>query len=118
MSLLIHLSPTEEARLSDAAIQGGLAPEELAEKLLREHLASEPVPTADMVRAKLHQWQTETATETFPATSSHELFARWAEEDAKKTDEEIAAGDRLWQDYQHGIDDEREKSGMRTLFNA
>ena len=118
MSILVNLTPTEEARLATEATLSGLEASELAAKLLREHLMSEPVPSADMVRAKLRQWQVETETETFPTTSAHDLFAQWAQEDADKTDEEIAANDRLWEDYQEGIDDERRKAGMRTLFSA
>ena len=118
MSILVTLTPTEEARLSTVAIQNGLAAAELAAKLLREHLSSESMTPTERLQAKLREWQKETETETFPPTSAHELFTRWAEEDANKTDEEIAANDRLWEDYQQGIDDERRKAGMRTLFSA
>jgi hypothetical protein len=115
MSLLINLTPIEEARLVNAALQDGIAPEELAEKLLREHLTPEPVTTADAIRAKLRQWQKETATETFPATSVRELFAHWADEDAQMTDEEREAEDRLWEDVEKDINTTRAELGMRQL---
>lgn len=118
MSITINLTPTEEARLSTEAMQNGLATEELVQKLLREHLTAKPKPQVETVQARLRQWQEETRTETLPATSVRELFARWAEEDAQKTNEEIAADEHLWQDYRKGIDDERRGAGMRTLFDV
>jgi len=115
MSILVNLTPTEEARLSSVAMQSGIAPAELAAQLLREHLTSNPVSTADMVRAKLHRWQKETATETSPAISAHELFTRWAEEDSHMSPEEKAAEDRLWQDFEKDINETRASLGMRQL---
>ena len=38
MSLMINLTPAEEAQLSAAAMQTGIAPEAFVEKLVREHL--------------------------------------------------------------------------------
>ena len=115
MSILVNLTPTEEARLSSVAMQSGIAPAELAAKLLREHLTSTPTSTADLVRAKLHLWQKETATKTSPATSAHELFTRWAEEDSHMSEEEKAAEDRLWQDFEKSVNETRSSLGMRQL---
>lgn len=118
MSIVINLTPLEEARLSDEATQTGMEASELVTKLLREHLTSWPVKPGDTVRARLREWQLETETDTVHSSSAHELFARWADEDAQKTDEEIATGERIWEDYQRDVDDERRKAGMRTLFGA
>jgi hypothetical protein len=71
-----------------------------------------------MAQAKLRQWQQETNTVTSPAIPAGELFAQWAEEDANMTDEEKEAEDRLWQDFHKGIDNERRKAGMRTIFDV
>jgi hypothetical protein len=121
MSLLIDLTPTEEARLSDAAIQSGLAPEELVRKLISEHLPT-PNPIEEM-RRRIREWQAQDNTPILPLaptppglTPTAALFQKWAEEDAQKTDNEIADDERLWEDYKRGIDEERTKAGMRTLF--
>ena len=118
MTITVNLTPIEEARLSTEAIQSGLEPEELVQKLLREHLVSSPTTSIEAARLKLRQWQKETDTDTFPVVSAHELFARWAEEDVDMTEEEIAADNRLWEEFQRGIDDERTKAGMRTVFSG
>ena len=118
VSIIVNLTPAEEARLLAEAQQSGLAAQDLEARVLRKHLMYEAMTPVGRVQASLRQWQIETQTEMFPDTSAHELFARWAEEDAYKTDEEIAANDRLWQDFQQGIDDERGNAGMRTLFGA
>jgi PHD/YefM family antitoxin component YafN of YafNO toxin-antitoxin module len=70
---------------------------------------------ATAVQAKLHQWQKETETETFPAVSAHQLFSRWAEEDAQMTDEEKEAEDYLWQDFEKGVNETRAVLGMRQI---
>jgi len=124
MSILVNLTPIEEESLSNEAMQSGLATSELAAKLLREHLASQSAlnPIEEM-RLRIRKWQKQDNTPS-PAqiadrsgmTPTAALFQQWAEEDADKTDEEIAANDRLWADYQQGIDEERQKAGMRTLF--
>jgi len=115
MNLVINLTPIEEARLSSEAKQSGLEASELAENLVRQHLESGPVPTTDMILAKLHQWQEETGTVTSPSISAHDLFAQWDEEDAQMTDEEREAEDRLWQDVQNGMNETRASLGMRQL---
>jgi hypothetical protein len=60
MSLLINLTPAEEAQLSTAAMQTGLAPEAFAEKLVRDHLPTS-VPAVDLDK-KLRQWQEQDGT--------------------------------------------------------
>lgn len=44
MTLTIDLSPTEQARLTAAARQSGLAPDALAKRLVTEHLPPELSP--------------------------------------------------------------------------
>src|SRR5215213_3676972 len=98
MSLVINLTPTEEARLAAAAQQRGLAPAELARQLVTEHLpGSDPL---EAVRVKLREWQEQDGTPLLPDTPTAELFAQWDEEDAQMTEEEREAEDRLWQDFQ------------------
>ena len=115
MSITVNLTPAEEARLSTEARRDGLAMADLAAKLLRKHLSYAPESSPDRVRAKLRQWQKETATETLPALSAHELFSKWAEEDTHMTEEEQEAEDRLWQDFENGVNETRATLGMRQL---
>jgi hypothetical protein len=121
MSILVNLTPIEEARLTSAATQSGLSPEELARRLVSDHLpAANPV---DEMRRRIREWQRQDRTPAPPIstvrpglTPTAALFQKWAEEDAQKTDEEVAVDDRLWQEYQHDVNAEREMAGMRTLF--
>jgi hypothetical protein len=67
MTLTINLSPTEEAQLT-AARQAGMAPVELARKLVTEHL---PAATPDI-----------------PEDPTLALFTQWDADDAQMTPEE------------------------------
>lgn len=118
MTITINLTAIEEAHLSEEAHQHGLATPELVTKLVRDHIISKHIKTINRVRETLHKWQIETETDLNPETSLHELFKRWDEEDALKSDEDIAEEKRLWHDFQISIDEERKQAGMRTLFNA
>jgi hypothetical protein len=121
MSILIHLTPGEEASLLDAANVTGLTPDELVRKLITEHL-----PVADPVREmrrRIRAWQVEDHTPAPPPiavrsglTPTASLFQSWADEDANKSDDEVAADDRLWMSFQLGVDEERKNAGMRTVF--
>ncbi len=94
MSITINLTAGEEAQLSAAATQNGLAPEALAEKLVREHL-----PTADPayeLTKKLRERQAQDRVNLMPSRSAAELFAQWDEEAAQMTDEEREAEDRIY----------------------
>jgi hypothetical protein len=121
MTISVNFTPSEEARLSSAAMQSGIALEELVRKIVNEHLpAANPL---DEMRRRISEWQKQDNTPTPPQpvsrpglTPTAALFQSWMEEDALRTEEEIAANDRLWEDYKQGIDDERQKAGMRTLF--
>jgi pimeloyl-ACP methyl ester carboxylesterase len=96
MTLTIALTPEEEARLQVAARQKGVAPEECARQLLAEHL---PILTNNGAGED-------------PTLA---LFAQWEQEDAQKTPEEIADEDRLWQEFEKGINETRSALGMRRL---
>lgn len=114
MSLVINLTPAEEALLSVAAKQARLAPEALAAKLVREHLPGAAPPDRDL-DAKLRQWQAQDQTKLLPTRTAAELFAEWDKEAAQMTEDERDAEDRLWEDFQQGINETRAALGMRKL---
>lgn len=115
MTVTVNLTPAEEARLSSEAIQYGLAPAELVAKVLREHLTSDTGVKQQAVLSKLHRWQKETGTETSPVVSVRELFAQWNVEASGMTDAEHEAEDRIWDDFERGINETRASLGMRQL---
>jgi len=115
MSIIVNLTPTEEADLSTEAMQSGIATADLVAKLLREHLISDPKTKKQQVLERLHQWQKDTETETGPRVSAHELFSRWDAEAAQLTTAEREAEDQLWEDFQKGINETRASLGMRRL---
>ncbi|MFN3649768.1 MAG: hypothetical protein ACK47B_09310 [Armatimonadota bacterium] len=96
MSLTIELSPEEQARLADAASREGLAPEELARKLLCEHLApaAEGSPPDDPTLA---------------------LFRQWEAEGAARTADEARGENELWEQFQTNVNETRAALGMRKL---
>jgi len=55
MTFTIELTPTEEARLRDAAKQEGLAPEEFLNRLVTDHLPQRAGMTFDQITAPLRQ---------------------------------------------------------------
>ena len=93
MTLTIDLSPAEEARLEAAARQKGLEPAAIIKQLVSERLPA-PRPDDD-------------------ATLS--LFARWSEEAKAMTAEEQEQEQRLWEQFEIGINESREAAGMRRL---
>lgn len=115
MSFVISLTPNEEARLADAASQEGLAPAEFAEKIVKERITPKPLPPTPLevneaLDAKLRQSQQATNTPVGPHIPASVLFAQWAEEDAKMTDEEREAEARLWEDIEKSL---LEDKGLR-----
>ena len=121
MTLTIELNPEEEARLASAAASAGLEPAVLARKLLSERLptaAAAPVSPQEKVRALLRQWQAQDNTpaviagpEPLPGeTATEALFRKWDEEDARMTEEEREAEDRLWSEVEQGL---AENHGLR-----
>lgn len=96
MSLTIELDLAEETRLTAAAKQEGVAPEELARRVLAAHLP----PLTEGVQEK-------------DATLA--LFRQWAAEDADRTPEEIARENELWRQFQANVNETRGALGMRPL---
>jgi hypothetical protein len=95
MSLTIELDAADEARLTAAARELGLAPAELARKVLVDHL---PEPRGGRVE-----------------DPTLLLFQQWAEEAAHSTPEEIAAENELWERFQHNVNATRRELGIRQL---
>lgn len=96
MTLIIELSPHEQARLAAAADQEGMAPEELARKLLTDHL---PPLTA----------------EPQPEDPTLALFRQWEQEDAARTSDEAARENDLWEQFQANVNETRAALRMRPL---
>lgn len=86
-------------------------PQELAPFLARRpqrrfrliELPDETLPTEETLDAKLRLWQQQDGTPLLPDVPAQTLFAQWAEEDARMTDAEREAEDRLWQDMEQGL---------------
>jgi hypothetical protein len=96
MTLMIELSPDEQARLAAAAKQEGVAPAELARKVLTDHLpplGAEPQPEDPTLA----------------------LFRQWAEEDATRTPEEAAQENELWAQFLTNVNETRAALGIRKL---
>jgi hypothetical protein len=96
MTLTIDLTPTEEAQLTAAAHQAGMAPAELARKLVTEHL---PAVTPD-----------------HPEDPTLALFARWDADDAHMTPEEVAEAQRDYAEFTRRMNAERARAGARILY--
>lgn len=77
--------------------------------------ANGTVASGNLVLAKLHAWQEETATRTTPAIATQELFAQWDAQDAAMSEEERLAESQLWDAFEKGINDNRAALGMRAL---
>lgn len=122
MTLTIELTPEQESRLAAVARQKGLAPAQLAQRLVTEHLPDNlPDVTgaspAERVRALLTEWQAQDNTPTLPPVPTREgetpteaLFRKWEEEDAAMTEAERETEDRLWEEIEKGL---AENSGLR-----
>lgn len=98
MTLTIDLSPAEQARLTAAARQKGVAPAELARELVTSHLPPAPAEPGDE-----------------PEDPTLALFAQWEKEDAQMTPEEVERERRLWEQFEQGINETRAALGMRRL---
>ena len=94
MTLTIELTPTEEAQLTEAARQEGMAPALLAKQVLTQHLRPKR-STEDPMLA---------------------LFAQWESEDSAMTTEEIAEENRTWVEFKANINAERDRTGARRVF--
>jgi hypothetical protein len=97
MTLMIELTPGEEARLVAAAQEEGIEPTELARRFVRERL-SPPVGNGR---------------EQDPMLA---LFRQWDEEDAAMTPEEVAEETRQWEELKANLNAERDREGARRVF--
>lgn len=77
----------------------------------------------ERVARLLEEWRTQDEMPERPSiqmltgeTPTEALFRKWAEEDANLTDQEIEADQRLWEEFQQGIDETRSVQQMRRLF--
>ena len=100
MSITIDLTPSEEAQLSEAAQKSGMAPSDLLRKLPKDYLPAVSGTNEDELSSLLRRLQEQDGTKLFPDVPAQTLFAQWAEEDAKMTDEEREAEDRLWEELE------------------
>lgn len=120
MSVVLNLTPREEAQLSAAASQTGTSAEEFASHIIRERLF--PASPLEEMRLRLRKWREqdviphEPAANAVPAKCLSDLFAEWDREDQAKTTEEREQAEAVWRDFQTGIDQERQDRGMRRLF--
>lgn len=73
MTLTINLTPAEEARLRAAAQHEGIAPAELARKLVTEHLPPAPDENAASI-ALLQSWLEEDTTDDPDELRQSEFF--------------------------------------------
>ena len=96
MALIIHLTPSEEARLEAAARRQGLDPAEFAQKLVTERLP--PLPSDQ---------------EEDPTIA---LFAQWDREDAAMTAEELEEAKREAEEFKQNINAERRRAGARIMY--
>jgi hypothetical protein len=112
----LDISPQTEARLFDVARQEGIDPAALVERLVKEY---RPAPgadrTADELYRKLRERQEQDHITLRPDRSAAEHFARLEAEAAQMTDEEREAEDRIWEDFQNGMNETRAALGMRQL---
>jgi hypothetical protein len=115
MNLTIELTPSQEARLSAAAKRSGLDPARLVRKLVEEHLPAAPNFDEDDLDAKLRRWQEQDATRLMLEVPTQSLFAQWAAEDARMTDAEREAEDRLWADLEQRLTEKSRVVQLRRL---
>jgi hypothetical protein len=95
MILTIEFTPRQEAWLAVQAVQQGVTPADIVKLLMDKRL----------LRATKGD-------ETDPTLA---LFVQWELEDANKTLEEIAAEEKLWQEFEQGINATRQAQGMREI---
>ena len=94
MTLTINLTPAEEVRLCAAAQQEGIAPAELARKLVTEHLP----PAHDENAASIA------------------LLQSWLEGDATDDPDEVRQFQAELEAFKQAINAERERAGARRIY--
>jgi hypothetical protein len=88
MSLIIDLTPSEEAQISAAAKQTGLAPSEWVKKLVAANLPAVLESPEEDGDINVRHRQEQDGTALRHDVSTQALFAQWVEEDARLTEEE------------------------------
>ncbi len=94
----LQIAPEIETAVRQYAEREGVSLNELLRR------AFPLVPKAPSVQTLLQHWQQEYGLPPRPdgkvSTSAKELFAQWEAEDAELTQEEAAADQEIWEDYQ------------------
>ena len=117
----LDLSPEVETVVRDRAQALGVSVNDLlARTFAPEKTEAKTVNDPEAhIQALLARWQTEDNTPILPPiptlpgeTPTQALFRKWAEEDARMTDEEREAEDQLWEDIDKGL---RENGGKLRL---
>jgi hypothetical protein len=116
----LDLNPEVESQVLERARAAGTTASEYIARLLRSD-APAPSPSDPIARVRELRQQDDTPTALPPPndgtmTPSEALFRQWEREDAALTDEERQAEEALWQQFQQGINAERDVAGMRRLF--
>ena len=118
----LDVSPEIENMVRQRAAAEGVSINDLLARTFapeKEPPVSEPI---ERVQQLLARWQAEDHTPIVPPmptqsreTPTQALFRKWEEEDAHMTEEEKEAEDRLWEDIEKGIDENRGKLLLRRL---
>jgi len=100
VSLVIDLTPAEEARLVAAAEETGVDAVEYVKRLVTDHLYAVPAAGDDVrdpERSKPgSQTESQNGAQLAPDVPTQLLFAKWAQEDALLTEAERAESDRIY----------------------
>jgi hypothetical protein len=115
MKIEIQLTAREETQLAEVAQRNGLSPEEWLRQLALESLTNAPINDQDELDGKLRRWQAQDGVKLNPNIPASELFARWAEEDARMTEEERNAEGRLWEDIERGLAENRRTLRLKSV---
>jgi hypothetical protein len=118
---MLDLSPETETILEQEAAREGVSVDTLLRRTFAPQTAS--ISPAERVKHMLAAWQRadNTPTVTPPTnnsnmTPSEALFQQWEQQAADMTEEERQAEDKLWQQFQEGVNAERSASNMRPVF--
>ncbi len=121
----LQLSPELETIVLERAVEEGVSVENLLARIFvsKDSQAQSAINPQERVKSLLTRLSIEDGAVSqyqencrYGGSSAKALFQKWEEEESQLTEEEREAEDRLWADFQFGLDEERFKSGMRTLF--
>jgi hypothetical protein len=101
MTLNIELDPQTEALLLAAAKRVGMSESELALRLVQVGLSMHDGVERAKIRADNQ--------------STIDLFAKWREEGANMTPEQMEKENRFWEEFRESINEYRREQGMRQL---